>query len=187
MNLIGKKVTLRAIEEKDLEMLLESINDPETEKYVGGYSFPTSMKQQKEWFDKNSNDNHNIRMMIETKNDGVVGFANIINIDWKNRTASHGVKIFNKELRSKGIGTDTVMAIMRYCFEELNLNKLEGAIIAYNKASINLYITKCGWKVEGTRRKSIFKNNAYHDDIIMGILKEEYHQLIEHNKYWENE
>src|SRR5690554_5901426 len=100
MNLIGKKVFLRAIEEKDLTLLLESINDPEIEKFVGGYSFPTSMKQQKEWFEQNNNDQSNIRLIIETEKHGPIGLANIINIDWKNRVASHGLKIFNKDLRS---------------------------------------------------------------------------------------
>lgn len=186
MNIIGKVVTLRAIEEEDQELLREMVNDPEIEKLVGGYSFPVSKIQQKEWFESNNNTQNNIRLIIETNEDGAIGFANIVNIDWKNRSAFHGIKIANKKFRSKGIGTDTVMAVMRYAFEELQLNRLDGTIINYNEPSRKLYCEKCGWKVEGLKRKAVFKQNEYHDELIVGILKEEYESLIKENNYWEN-
>lgn len=184
MNLKGKVVHLRAIEENDQELLLSMINDAQIEKMVGGYSFPTSLKQQMQWFNTVSNDSNNIRLIIETEKDGAIGFANIVNIDWKNRTAFHGIKIASREFLSKGIGTDTVMTIMRYAFEELNLNRLEGTILEYNKPSQGLYINKCGWVVEGKKRNSVFKNNQYNDEILVSILKEEYLKLIKENNYW---
>lgn len=56
-----------------------------------------------------------------------VGIATLTDIDWKNRKAFHGIKIANSNERHKGIGTDAVMAIMRYAFDELGLNRLDGA------------------------------------------------------------
>ena len=72
-----------------------------------------------------------------------------------------------------GIGTDGVYATMRYAFEELQLNRLYSSILEYNIASQKLY-AKCGWKVEGNYRRSIFKNNAYHDELAIAILRDEY-------------
>lgn len=186
MNIKGKFVTLRAMEEEDQELLREMVNDPEIEKMVGGYSFPVSKIQQKKWFESNLNSQNNIRLIIETKENGPVGFANIVNIDWKNRSAFHGIKISRNEFRSKGIGTDTVMAVMKYAFEELQLNRLDTTIISYNEPSKRLYINKCGWKVEGIRRKAVFKLNEYHDELILGILKEEYEELVKETGYWDN-
>jgi RimJ/RimL family protein N-acetyltransferase len=187
MNIKGKFVTLRAIEEEDLELLREMINDEKIEKMIGGASFPISTYQQKEWYKSIITDNNNIRLMIETKEDGAVGFVNIVDIDWKNRSAFHGIKIANKKFHSKGIGTDAVMAVMNYAFKELQLNRLDGAIIEYNVASTKLYCEKCGWVVEGVRRNSIFKNGKYHNLLIVGILKEEYDDLVTKNRYWEEE
>ncbi|QAT62013.1 N-acetyltransferase [Acidilutibacter cellobiosedens] len=183
MNIKGNYVTLRAVEEEDLELLREMINDPEIEKMVGGYSFPVSKVQQKGWFESISDNKNDIRLIIETKEDGAIGFANIVNIDWKNRSAFHGIKIANKNFRRKGIGTDAVMAVMKYAFEELHLNRLDSSIIDYNEPSKKLYC-KCGWKVEGIRREAIFKGNQYHDELVVGILKEEYEELIRKNNYW---
>lgn len=103
----------------------------------------------------------------------------------ENRSAFHGIKIANKKFRSRGIGTDTVMAVMKYAFEELHLNRLDGSIIKYNEASRKLYCDKCGWVVEGVKRKSAFKMNEYHDELLVGILREEYLDLTNKTKYWE--
>ena len=59
------------------------------------------------------------------------------------------------KIPSKRNGTDTVMAIMKYAFEELQLNRLDGTIIEYNEPSRRLYYDKCGWMVEGVRRKAV--------------------------------
>lgn len=185
MDVKGKIVTLRAIELEDQGMLREMVNDPEIEKMVGGYSFPVSTDQQLNWYHSNVNNQNNIRLIIETKEDGAIGFANLVNIDWKNRTAFHGIKIANKKFRARGIGTDTVMAIMKYAFEELQLNRLDGSIIEYNEPSRKLYCVKCGWQIEGVRRKAVFKSNDYHDELLVGILREEYFELIAKSNYWD--
>ena len=49
MWLVGEKVYIRAIESEDNSMLLELINDPETEKMVGGTAWPTSKEEQVIW------------------------------------------------------------------------------------------------------------------------------------------
>ena len=181
MNIKGYLPGRRAV---ILEMLRDMVNDPEIEKMVGGYSYPVSKEQQFNWFRSNINNQNNLRLIIETEEDGAVGFANILNIDWKNRSAFHGIKIGNKKFRSKGIGTDAVMAIMRYSFEELQLNRLDGSIVKYNEPSRKLYCDKCGWTVEGIKRKSLYKLNEYHDELIVGILREEYLELVNKNNYW---
>ena len=184
MNIKGRVVTLRAIEEKDMDLLKDMLNDGEIEKLVGGWAFPISSYQQRKWYEGSINNDKNVRLIIETEEDGAIGLATIVNIDWKNRVAFHGIKLANKKYRARGIGTDSVMAIMRYAFEELQLNRLDGAIIEYNEGSKKLYCEKCGWKVEGIQRKKIFKSGQYYDRIMVGVLKEDYKELINNNNYW---
>ena len=183
MNIKGKFVTLRAIELEDLELMKDMLNDSEIEDKVVGWSFPVSSYQQKKWFE-NNNSSTNLRFIIETPEDGPVGLATLVDIDWKNRYATHGIKIGKKQLRSKGIGTDTVMAIMRYAFDELQLNRLNGSWFPTNIPSKNLYM-KLGWKVEGIRRKYAYKKGEYRDLEICGILREEYYEKEKELKYWD--
>lgn len=181
MNIVGEKLILRAIEEKDLEILRDFINDPEIEKYGAGYSFPVSTQNQKQWYMNFLNNKSEIRVMIELKSGETVGTCSLTNIDWKNRCAFlGGIKIINKpELRGTGIGFETISIFMNYCFNELQLNRLEGSIIEYNVASRKLFIEKCGWKIEGVQRKKIYRNGRYHDNLIVAILKEDFEQWSE--------
>ncbi len=184
MNIKGRFVTLRAIDREDLELMREMLNDPEIESLVIGWAFPVSKYQQEKWYENNISNNNSLRFIIETPEDGAVGLATLTNIDWKNRRATHGIKLANKKNRTKGVGTDTVMAIMRYAFDELQLNRLDGSWFETNIGSQKLY-TKCGWKVEGKYRQYVYKNGQYRDLVIVGVLREEYKELVKENNYWE--
>lgn len=174
MNLKGEKVYLRAVEKEDMEFLRMMINNPEMEKSVVGWSFPVSKYEQEKWFENQIQNKNNIRYIIEVENEKI-GLVTITNIDWKNRKACHGIKLCSDNVRSKGYGTDTVMTIMKYAFEELQLNKLYSTILEYNIASLNLY-KKCGWTTDGILRESTFKGNKYVNEIAVSILKKEYEE-----------
>ena len=182
MNIYGRKVILRAMEPTDCEMVRDMFNDPEIENLVVGWSFPLSKYAQERWYEKHFAD-HNFRFIIETEEDGAVGVATLLDIDWKNRNAEHGIKLAKKAIRGKGIGKDAVMAIMRYAFDELGLERLNGSWFADNVASKTMYM-KCGWKEEGIRRKFVYKQGEYRDLVITGVLAEDYYALIKENKYW---
>lgn len=184
MNIKGKFVTLRAIEKTDLELMREMLNDPEIENLVVGWAFPISKYQQEKWYENNIGNQTNLRFIVETDDGQAVGLATLVNIDWKNRRAKHGIKIAKLEDRNKGYGKDTVMAIMRYAFDELQLNRLDTTWLEYNITSRTMY-KKCGWKEEGKLREAIYKNGSYKDLLLGGILKSDYEELIKKNNYWE--
>ena len=129
MNIHGKKVILRAIEEEDLRILHQWANDPTTQDIIGDIHFPSSFEYQKTWFKNLQSDTLNQRLAIDTEDQGIIGISSIMNIDWRNNHAWHGIVLGDKDIRGKGYGIDTVMATMRYAFEEMHLKRLEGSII----------------------------------------------------------
>lgn len=185
MELWGKKVRLRAVEASDIEMLRVLTNDPAFEKMIVGWSFPVSTEEQKKWYDGLHNDLNRLRFTIETKEDGAVGMIGLRDIDWKNgRAYGLGMRIAKKEIRTRGLATDAWMTLMRYAFEELRLNRIDGSALAYNKASLRV-CEKVGFKVEGTQRQAVFKDGQFHDVIVMACLKSDYYELIQTNHYWD--
>ena len=185
MELYGKKVILRAVEEEDIEMLRELTNSPDFEKMIVGWSFPISKKDQLEWFANCKNDATRLRYTIVTKNDGPVGMIGLRDIDWKNGSASGlGMRIAKKEIRTRGLATDAWMTLMRYAFDELRLNRVNGSAIEYNAISLHV-CEKVGFKIEGRMRQAVYKNGNYHDVVLMGCLKSDYQELIEKNHYWD--
>ncbi len=186
MNIVGKKVLLRSIERNDLELLHKWANDPYINTMIAGWHFPTNMNDQQKWFDTLSVSSLNQRFAIEADDLGLIGTANLVDINWKDKNAFHGMLLGDKDIRGKGYAVDTILTIMRYAFEELGLNRLDGSIIEYNKPSYGVYVKKCGWKEEGVQREWYFRNNRFWDKIIVGVTKGDYLELIKNTKYWEN-
>lgn len=183
----GKKVVLRAIEKEDLPSLHKWSNDPEINYMLGGWHFPSSMQDQEKWFSSlNLNSNHQ-KFAIDTEDLGLIGMANLVDINWKDRNAFHGMLLGDKDTRGKGYGIDTVMAINRYAFEELGLMRMNTTIIASNEPSIGVYTKKCGWVVEGIKKNHYFRKKQWWDEVIVGITQEDYFNLIKETNYWENE
>ena len=184
MNIYGKKVFLRAQELEDSTFVKEIFNDPEIEDKVGGWAFPVSEYSQRKWYESHYKEQE-FRFVIETiEENKVIGIATLTDIDWKNRHAFHGIKLAKACDRGRGYGTDAVMAIMRYAFDELNLVRLDGAWFSDNLPSKCMYM-KCGWKEEGVRRKYIYKHGSYRDLVLSGITVEDYYILIAEKKYWD--
>lgn len=184
MNILGKKVTLRAIERKDLELLHKWGNDPDIWYMLGGWHFPSSMLQMEKWLERIQTDEFNQRFAIDTDDLGLIGTVNLVDIDWKNNHAFTGLLLGGKDLRGKGYGIDTFMTIQRYAFEELHLERLDGSVIEYNEPGFGFITKHCGWKEEGRQRNWYFRKNRYWDKIIVGITRDDYFELIKENEYW---
>lgn len=184
MNIQGKKVILRAIEEEDLPLLQKWANAPEIGYLLAGWHFPTSMDDQRKWLNSFDVNSLHQRFAIDTPDFGLIGTANLVDINWKDRNAFHGMLLGDKDIRGKGYGVDTIMAVMKYAFEELGLIRLDGSMIEYNKPSLGVYINKCGWKQEGIQRQWYFRKNQFWDKIIVGITRDDYTEMIKKNNYW---
>ena len=184
MNIRGKHIILRAVEESDLTLLHKWANDPNTQDIMGHIHFPSSMDFHKTWFQNLKNDTLNQKFAIEAPEIGLIGISTIINIDWRNNHAWHGIMLGDKDIRGKGYGQDALMATMRYAFDELHLERLDGSMIEYNEIPLNLYLNKGGWKKEGVKNNFYYRKGRYWDQIIVGITRQDYYDLVQKNQYW---
>lgn len=174
MNILGNKVILRNIEPEDLEAIRSMTNDPEQEKMIVGWSFPTAKKHQEDWYQRILSDRNNMRFTIEYDNK-FSGLIILSNIDWKNRSAETGIRLALDAPRNIGLGTDSLSALVRFAFEELGMNRLNTTILNYNEASLKLH-AKCGFIQEGIKKQSVYKGGRFHDEILVAILRSDYYQ-----------
>ncbi|MGB4386110.1 MAG: GNAT family protein [Caldicoprobacterales bacterium] len=170
MLLIDDDLKLRAIEYRDADFLREMINDPEIEKMVLGWSLPVSEQKQIEWINNLKVDD--MKFIIDL-NGQAVGMASITNLDFKNSVAGLNIKIGSGEYRGKGIGTRTINLLIKYCFDELNLNCLTANILEYNIPSQKLF-EKCGFRRDGVLRSRVYKGGKYHNVYAYSLLRSEY-------------
>jgi len=169
----GKKTILRPLNKKtDLESCVRWINDPEVIQYVSMY-LPSSEQDEEKWFDDLQKRKEDVILAIETLEGKFIGITGLHRINWKDRTAGHGVIIGERDCWGYGYGIDSHLVLLEYAFNTLNLYKIYSSVIAFNERSKNYHLA-CGYHIEGTQRNQIFKKGKYWDLFLFGVFEEEW-------------
>lgn len=173
----GQKVRLREYRKDDIKLAQEYINDPELKKLLHpGIPYLYTLEDEEKWFNNLSATNELYNFAIETLADKkYIGGCGLNNLDWKNSVATVGIFIGDKDYWGKGYGTDAMNVLVNFIFEQMNINKVKLHVFSFNERAIKSY-EKSGFIREGVLRKEIYKDGKYYDDIVMGILKEEYYK-----------
>lgn len=171
----GKKIRLREYRKSDVEAAQNYINDKELKKNLNpGIPFPYTLQDEEKWFESNTALKDTYNFAIETLDDNIyIGGCGINQVDWKNSNVEIGIFIGDKEYWNKGYGTDAMNVLIRFIFNEMNINKIKLNVYSFNKRAMRCY-EKCGFITEGVLRKELYREGNYHDIIVMGLLKEEY-------------
>ena len=85
------------------------------------------------------------------------------------------IYIADTALRGRGLGREAMLAMMKYCFEDLSLKRLYLDHYTGNPASF-LY-QSLGFKYEGVLRDNCRKNGRLYDVHLMSMLASEYAEL----------
>jgi RimJ/RimL family protein N-acetyltransferase len=171
----GTKVRLRALEHDDLPHFVRWINDPETRRFMV-LRYPLSMTEEEKWWQGFLQRENDHIFAIETKDGAYIGNIGLHDIEPENRRAELGIIIGDKAHWSQGYGTDAVRTLLRWAFEYLNLNRISLRVYDYNERAIGCY-QKCGFRHEGTMRQARYTDGQYHDEWIMGVLRDEFLEM----------
>lgn len=170
----GEKIRLREYRKEDIKLALEYLNDAEIKRNLTpAIPFPYTLEDEEKWYESNTALKDTYNFAIETlEGKEYIGGCGINKVDWKNSNVVVGIFIGNKEYWNKGYGTDAMKVLVKFIFEQMNINKIKLNVYSFNERAIKSY-EKCGFKIEGVLRKEIYKDGKYHDEIVMGLLKDE--------------
>lgn len=168
----GKKTNLRPLEKADAARCYRWINDREVSRFLLREK-PVTMSAEEKWIESLSERKNDFTFAIETLSGVHIGNMGIHNINWVDGTAVTGAIIGEKAYWNKGFGTDAKMHLLEYAFNTLNLRKILSRVLSLNPRSI-AYSKHCGYKEEGRLKKQIFRDGAYHDEVILALTKEDW-------------
>jgi RimJ/RimL family protein N-acetyltransferase len=167
----GELIRLRAPERGDLPTFAKWVNDPEVTEFLKPEP-PVSMEDEEAWYQELLRRPDKV-FCIETKDGKLIGNIGFHDLDWRDRRTILGIMIGEKEYWSRGYGTDAVLALLRYLFEELNMNRVSLIVDTDNARALRCY-EKCGFHKEGVLREFRFKRGRYVDSMHMSILRREW-------------
>lgn len=166
----GEKVRLYAVGKENIPYIVMWRNDQEI---LGNlFSFlPLNNEQEEIWYENYIKDPTRQYFMIQENGTiNSIGVIGLDNIDYRNGTASLSIIIGDRKYRGKGYGTDALLTLLRFAFNEMNIRKIRANTFTENKAALRLY-RKVGFVIEGCLKEEIFKHGEYKDVIILSIFK----------------
>jgi ribosomal-protein-alanine N-acetyltransferase len=107
-----------------------------------------------------------------TDQDVVLGLFGLHYWDQYHRRAEAGYDLA-RAYWGQGIASEALRAIIRFGFDQLNLNRIYARTIADNHESVRL-LERIGFQREGTARKHSWEDDGtFHDSAMYGLLQEE--------------
>ena len=160
MKLETKRLILREWNKKDINDLIEGLNNLNVTKWLALAPYPYTKKDAERWIkycarNINKGKNRNsydfaIELKLEKK---VIGGVSLDNINRVNKTGKGGIWI-NEKYHGQGYGTEAFGAKVKFAFEQLKLRRLENGFFEGNKASLKMQ-ERFGYKSEGMRREAM--------------------------------
>ncbi|HEX5367978.1 MAG TPA: GNAT family protein [Dehalococcoidia bacterium] len=177
--LTGKLVELRAVEAGDLDRYHVWINDREVIEYIAALGLPVSRAQEEEWLQHAMRQTAppEITLAIDTIDEGRhIGSVALHEVSLLSGKAILGIMIGDKSCWSRGYGTDAIVTLLRFAFDDMNLHRVALEVHEENARAIACY-RKCGFVEEGRLRHDRFRRGEYRDTLIMGVLADEFRVL----------
>lgn len=177
------RIYLKTLSEKNATKEYCSwLNNPEVNKYI--MTKNATIAGLKKYIEKNNRDPNCLFLGIFFKKnekpntgnsilvrDSHIGNIKLDSIDFKNRRATTGILIGNKDYWGKGIGTQAITLLVDYGFKNLNLKDIHLGVVSENKGAIRVY-EKASFKVDRTDKKSVHNSEKLIDIILMSIKNE---------------
>jgi len=179
--LSGDLVRLRPQDPGDLDRYLVWLNDPEVTQFLAGaVRYGVTREEEIEWLSRASQRTRppEIALAIDTLAKGRhIGSIGLHGVSAADRKASLGIVIGEKDCWSRGYGTDAIRTLLRFAFDEMNLNRVWLEVHADNARGIACY-RKCGFVEEGRLRSDRYRGGRYVDTVVMGVLADEFRALV---------
>ncbi|MFE2722515.1 GNAT family N-acetyltransferase [Kitasatospora sp. NPDC059327] len=102
----------------------------------------------------------------------LAGEALLWGIDTHNRTAHLGISL-RPAFRGRGLAREVVALLCHYGFTVRGLHRLQIDTLAENLPMIAT-ATRLGFTLEGTLRRSAWAYGAHRDEVVLGLLAEEW-------------
>ncbi|MFN4216538.1 MAG: GNAT family N-acetyltransferase [Brevinematales bacterium] len=167
----GEKITLGPIKPEDAPLFTLYMNDLLTTITLGTTKQVWTEIAEKDLLQNMAQSGYNFAIR-KKESKKLLGSCSFKNINWLHRRAEIGILIGDKSERHKGYGTEAVQLLVEYGFRVLGFVNIMLSVYEFNKDGIRCY-EKAGFKKIGRRRKAIYLDGKYHDEIFMDIIPEE--------------
>lgn len=174
-----ERLDLRLLNESDIpEMFSITQKYPDMARYMTWNSPKTLDEAQEKFLKKDCRDAEDLNFGIFLKeNSKFVGRVSVRNFHlFQQDAVKRSVFLsfwLTPEVQGKGLGTEFLKEVCRFCFEDIGLHKIFAGVFTANIPSQKL-LAKIGFREIGLLRKHYLKNGEYYDSTRYELLAEDF-------------
>ena len=169
------RLSLRWISNDDVDALFGIFSDPEVMRYWSTPPLPNREAAVELLNEIHDSYNHQVMLkwgVARQADNVVIGTTTLYNIDLGNRRAEVGYAL-GREYWGQGYMHEALQALLRYCFETLDLRRLEADVDPHNEPSIQT-LERLGFRREGYLRERWEVGGEIQDALFYGLLRPEW-------------
>ncbi len=149
-------ITLRKLQLKDAEDMLEWMQNPELMKNFRFDASNMSLEKVETFIVKSQNDFLNRHYAIVSNEDEYLGTISLKNIDHESKNCEYAIALRQKVIGT-GVAREGTKLILEIAFDQLNLVKVYLNVISENKRAIRFY-EKVGFFKEGEFKRHVYSH-----------------------------
>lgn len=175
----GKLVDLRALDMADADDLHAWVNDAEMKRFMSR-RYPISRAATEEWIRERTAQPlsmPHVAFAVVAKDGRLVGRTEL-HVEFPENRAGELDIFIGRPYWSQGYGTDAVRTLVRFAFTEMDLRRVELAVLDFNERAISCY-RKCGFVEEARMRQHLYNGGKRRDMVVMGVLRDDVPELAE--------
>lgn len=162
---------LRVWHESDLSRLTELRNDVALQAQLLARARGSNTVQVREWLQRRSaGPDGRLWIVADRTSDAVLGYVQITDLEPLDRRAELGICLA-PEAQGRGLGRETLAALLPHLRDALGLRKLCLRVRADNAAALRCY-AGLGFETCGRLRQHVFIDGAWQDLVLMEIFLE---------------
>ena len=172
--LVGERIELRRHARENYRLYGEWYGDQEIWRLTSWAASPLSPSAAERLFEDRELSSTDDSFAIHLKDEEVpIGVVSLMNISEANASAELSVIVGHSEDRHQGYGAEAIATLLDYAFGDLGLNRVGLSVFEFNEDAISAY-DGLGFREEGRLRRALRRDGAFHDAILMSVLKEEW-------------
>ncbi len=174
-NIETNRLYLRPVDEQVYHSCFETLNETEL-KFFFGITTDEELATERSRVEgglTTINMSFLIFHLLDKKNNRNIGWCGYHKWFPKHQRAEIGYVLSDESMRNKGLMTEAMYAILRYGFNEMNLNRVEAGVGKDNTPSLNI-MAHFGFVKEGILREHYKVGDTIEDTVAFSLLKREY-------------
>lgn len=167
------KYSIRSFKDTDVDSIVKHANDLEVSKYMrDSFPYPYTKENAIQWIDFVKKNYPKLLFAIADEYELIGGIGAVPQSDVHRFSAEIGFWVGRMHW-NKGITSKALPVFCKYLFSKFSFNRLVANVFEGNDASRKV-LEMNGFILEGTHRKSVFKENKFVDHYTYGLLKEDF-------------